>query len=183
MISSDRHLGSTLTHSPTHPHTHTAAPAAQSINASAEILEAVNARVDLASVLGINAFSLEKVLELEPGFLEVSCQPRQQPPPPPPPGPAQAAGALAAGSAPPLPHSIRTPGPIRAPPRPEPCRDPLPQDGEHQHDSSVTSVGIQAKGQLSFERVNAWLSGLMQEKGADIFRSKGVLCIKGSPDK
>lgn len=32
-------------------------------------------------------------------------------------------------------------------------------------------------------RLNAWVSKLLQEKGVDIFRMKGVLSIAGSEDK
>jgi len=32
-------------------------------------------------------------------------------------------------------------------------------------------------------RLNEWLSTLLQEKGADIYRSKGILNIAGSDDK
>ncbi len=57
----------------------------------------------------------------------------------------------------------------------------LEEGGEdHQHDPSVTSVGLTAPGALSLERVNAWLSSLLRQRGADIFRSKGVLNIAGS---
>ena len=58
-----------------------------------------------------------------------------------------------------------------------------PEAGEHAHDSSVSSVGIEAEGVADLQRLNAWLSGLLQEKGADIFRSKGVLSVAGSDDK
>ena len=59
----------------------------------------------------------------------------------------------------------------------------LDTDGEHQHDSSVTSVGIRAEGGLDLGKVNAWLGGLLRTRGADIFRSKGVLCVAGSPER
>lgn len=53
-------------------------------------------------------------------------------------------------------------------------------DGEHQHDSTVTSVGIEFAGALDMNKLNAWLSRLLEKKGVDIFRSKGVLCVAGS---
>jgi G3E family GTPase len=59
----------------------------------------------------------------------------------------------------------------------------LNADGEHQHDASVTSVGIRAEGALSLERCNAWLGALLRDRGTDIFRSKGVLCIAGSEER
>ena len=33
------------------------------------------------------------------------------------------------------------------------------------------------------QRLNAWLSELLQEKGADIYRSKGILSVAGTDDK
>ncbi|MFV0258647.1 MAG: CobW family GTP-binding protein [Acidimicrobiales bacterium] len=55
----------------------------------------------------------------------------------------------------------------------------LDADAEHQHDLSVTSVGIHADGDVDPDRINAWLSGLLAEQGVDIFRSKGILSIAG----
>ena len=54
---------------------------------------------------------------------------------------------------------------------------------DHEHDEEVTSVGITLAGDLSEKKLNAWLSRLLQEKGTDIFRMKGVLSIKGDPNR
>ena len=53
----------------------------------------------------------------------------------------------------------------------------------HFHDTSVTSVGIERAVELDLRLANAWISTLLQEKGADIFRMKGVLAMKGCDDK
>jgi hypothetical protein len=50
-------------------------------------------------------------------------------------------------------------------------------------DCSVTSVGIVSEGSADMRKLNAWLSGLLQERGPDLFRSKGILAIHGSDDK
>lgn len=50
---------------------------------------------------------------------------------------------------------------------------------DHEHDDEVSSVGITIAGDLDPKRLNAWLSNLLQTKGTDIFRMKGVLSIKG----
>lgn len=55
--------------------------------------------------------------------------------------------------------------------------------GEHQHDDRVSSVGIQFEGAIDMAKLNAWLSKLLAAKGADIFRSKGVLHVQGSDDR
>ena len=44
-------------------------------------------------------------------------------------------------------------------------------------------MGITAEGECDFNRLNQWLSRLLREQGADLFRSKGVLCVHGSDDK
>ncbi|OFI36502.1 cobalamin biosynthesis protein CobW [Arthrobacter sp. SW1] len=93
------------------------------INALAEILPADHAKVDLAAILDVGAFDLDRVLEADPAFLT---------------------------------------------------------ELDHQHDLSVTSVGIELPGEVDGDRLDAWLSVLLREKGTDIFRSKGILNLAGS---
>ncbi|GGZ01382.1 CobW family GTP-binding protein [Streptomyces poonensis] len=52
---------------------------------------------------------------------------------------------------------------------------------EHQHDTTVTSVGIELEGELDETRLNTWLGSLLRTKGVDIFRSKGILALAGEP--
>merc|ERR1711988_954806 len=59
----------------------------------------------------------------------------------------------------------------------------LDTDAEHQHDSSITSFGIHIEGEFKPAELNTWLSTLMREKGADLYRSKGILAIVGSDEK
>ncbi|KAL4443598.1 hypothetical protein ABPG75_011335 [Micractinium tetrahymenae] len=99
----------------------------KAINAAAEIIECQHARCDLARLLGIRAFSLDRILQEEPAFLD--------------------------------------------------------EGAEHTHSPDVTSVGIEAEGELDFAKVQRWLGALMRERGADIFRSKGILSFRGSDDK
>ncbi len=53
----------------------------------------------------------------------------------------------------------------------------------HHHDDDVTSVGIEAEGDCDGKRLNDWLSTLVREQGADIFRMKGVFAIAANPDR
>ena len=55
----------------------------------------------------------------------------------------------------------------------------LDPEAEHQHDLTVTSVGIEVDGDLDLDRLNDWLGNLLQTKGTDIFRSKGILSVAG----
>ncbi|MEY9863891.1 G3E family GTPase [Catenulispora sp. GAS73] len=93
------------------------------INALAEIIPAQHAKIDLAAVLDVGAFDLNRVLQVDPTFLEQT---------------------------------------------------------EHQHDATVTSVGIELPGALSVKKLNDWLGELLASKGVDIFRSKGILSLSGS---
>jgi G3E family GTPase len=50
----------------------------------------------------------------------------------------------------------------------------------HTHDADVTSVGIHLDEPVDLERLNTWLSALLRDNGADIFRMKGILNVAGS---
>ncbi|HAY65590.1 MAG TPA: cobalamin biosynthesis protein CobW, partial [Acidimicrobiaceae bacterium] len=93
------------------------------VNPLAPIVRTQQGKIELDAILEVGAFSLDRVLEDDPEFL-----------------------------------------------------DP---DAEHQHDLTVTSVGIELDGDLDLDRLNDWLSDLLRTKGTDIFRSKGILSIAG----
>merc|ERR1719364_677293 len=59
----------------------------------------------------------------------------------------------------------------------------LEDSHDHQHDNRVTSVGIHVKGEVVQQKLNEWISWLLREKGVDLFRSKGVLAVKGMKQK
>ena len=94
----------------------------RSVNGVAQILPAQQAKVDLAAVLDVGAFDLDRILVSDPTFLT---------------------------------------------------------ETEHQHDITVGSVGLDLPGTVDVERLNEWLGVLLQERGADIFRSKGILSVQG----
>lgn len=54
---------------------------------------------------------------------------------------------------------------------------------DHEHDEEVTSVGIEVEQDCDGQKLNAWLSALLREKGTDIFRMKGVFAVAGSPNR
>jgi len=97
------------------------------INKFAPMIRCKNAAVQMDQVIGIQAFELQRVLDIEPEFLDPNA--------------------------------------------------------EHMHDENVFSVGFTMKGDLNMERTNAWVAKLLQEKGVDIFRMKGVLSMAGCDDK
>ena len=51
----------------------------------------------------------------------------------------------------------------------------------HHHDDEISSIGISDPRPLDPQKVNDWLSYLLKSRGADIFRMKGVLSLKGEP--
>ena len=51
--------------------------------------------------------------------------------------------------------------------------------GSHHHDSNIGSIGISDARPLDPGKVNDWLSYLLQSRGADILRMKGVLSFRG----
>jgi G3E family GTPase len=54
---------------------------------------------------------------------------------------------------------------------------------DHEHDEEVSSVGITIPGDLDNKKLNKWLGELLQTKGQDVFRMKGVLSIKGDANR
>lgn len=97
------------------------------INEAVQIRRCIKSEVDMDFILGIQAFSLDKVLEMDDAFLA--------------------------------------------------------DKQEHQHDDRVSSVGINIKGEVEQNKLNEWIGWLLKEKGIDIFRTKGVLAVKGMNEK
>jgi G3E family GTPase len=57
-----------------------------------------------------------------------------------------------------------------------------PHHHPHTH-SDVNAVGITLPGDLSAKKLNEWVNQLLQTRGPDIYRMKGVLSIKGDPKR
>ncbi|KAJ4728542.1 COBW domain-containing protein 1-like [Melia azedarach] len=54
---------------------------------------------------------------------------------------------------------------------------------DHVHDSSVSSVTIVSEGTLDLDEVDDWLERLIEEKGEDMYRMKGILSVSGSDQR
>ena len=54
---------------------------------------------------------------------------------------------------------------------------------DHEHDDTVTSVGIESDRACDTRKLNDWLSKLLREQGNDIFRMKGVISLEGNPNR
>jgi G3E family GTPase len=53
----------------------------------------------------------------------------------------------------------------------------------HHHDDRVSSVAFRVLGNLNEDKFQAWIGPLLQEHGPSIYRMKGVLAFAGSADK
>jgi G3E family GTPase len=51
--------------------------------------------------------------------------------------------------------------------------------GSHHHDPEIASIGLEDARPLDPDKLNQWLSYLLQSRGQDILRMKGVLNLKG----
>lgn len=94
----------------------------KSINPYAEIRRATKSDVPVDSVIGRDAFNLERILEREPDFLT---------------------------------------------------------SDEHEHNEDVMSMSFEVSQPIDPEKFNAWISQLLQAKGQDLLRTKGILHYKG----
>ena len=97
------------------------------INPYAKIIRTARCAAPLEEIIGLNAFSLDRVLEVEPDFLE--------------------------------------------------------SDHDHDHDDDITSISFVSDTPLDFEKFQTWFGKLLQTRGQDILRSKGILDFEGFDDR
>ena len=53
----------------------------------------------------------------------------------------------------------------------------LKEDQDHEHDDKVSSLSIVEEGEFDADKLQTFFDGLLQEKGDDIYRMKGVLSV------
>jgi G3E family GTPase len=97
------------------------------INPYTNIIKTARCVAPLDKIVGLDAFSLDRVLEFEPDFLE--------------------------------------------------------SDHDHEHDDDITSVSFVSDTPLDLEKFEAWFGELLQTRGQDILRSKGILNFAGTDDR
>jgi G3E family GTPase len=98
----------------------------RAMNAMAKVYRTRDAAVEMDTILGVNAFDLNRALEVDPDFLG---------------------------------------------------------EDAHEHDDTVGSIALVEAGELDGEKLNAWLSELLQTQGPDIFRMKGILNMAGEDQR
>jgi len=59
----------------------------------------------------------------------------------------------------------------------------LDTDAEHEHDNTVGSISWRMVADLNVNKLQKWIGKLMQTKGTDLYRYKGVLAVKGMSQK
>lgn len=96
------------------------------MNKMAKIHRTQNSELSMDALLGVQAFNLDRALEIDPNFLS---------------------------------------------------------EDAHEHDETVKSFAIVESGELDGQKLNNWLSQLLQTKGVDIFRMKGILNIAGEDER
>lgn len=97
------------------------------INPYTKIIRTEHCAANLDEVLGLKAFSLDRVLEVEPDFLT--------------------------------------------------------SDHDYEHDDDVKSISLVADAPLDLDKFQTWFGQLLQTRGQDILRSKGILDFKGEDDR
>ncbi|MEO0807806.1 MAG: GTP-binding protein [Cyanobacteria bacterium J06643_4] len=55
------------------------------------------------------------------------------------------------------------------------------EEEAHEHDDSVFSIALTDSGTVDGDKLNRWLYQLVQAKGTDIFRMKGILDVDNAP--
>ncbi len=53
----------------------------------------------------------------------------------------------------------------------------------HTHEEEVSSVGLTSDRPMDLRKMNAWLSGLLQDKGPDLYRTKGIVSMTGMQNR
>jgi len=59
----------------------------------------------------------------------------------------------------------------------------LNTDGEHEHDPTVSSTSCKFEGFVNQNQLQMWISKILRELGANLFRYKGVLSVAGMDEK
>lgn len=56
-------------------------------------------------------------------------------------------------------------------------------DAEHEHDSTVKSVSVKVEDEVNIMMLERWIQRLITEDGANLYRYKGVIAVKGKDEK
>jgi G3E family GTPase len=136
------------------------------MNTVAKVHRTTNSKIDLDHVLNVKGFDLDRILEHEPDFLKDGGHKHDHD------GRDHSHCDHDHGH---CEHDHHDHKPAKS--------LDVREAPDHVHDSSVSSVGITMPGDLDPTKLNKWMSELLQTKGPDIFRMKGILSIKNDPHR
>lgn len=97
------------------------------LNPLGTIMRSQFSKIPPRDLIGLNAFSLERVLDFDPEFLDT--------------------------------------------------------DAEHEHDSSISSISCNFEGMVNQTHLQDWISEVIQDMGANLYRYKGLLAVAGTKKK
>ena len=55
-------------------------------------------------------------------------------------------------------------------------------ENAHEHDDRIGSVSLEG-GEIDMRKFEAWIRGFLAERGPDVLRTKGILALKGEPER
>jgi G3E family GTPase len=116
------------------------------LNSTVKIRRTVQSEVEMDFLLGIRAFSLDKILEMDDDFLKDYDDNMK----------------AAAFNQQPVDKS---------------------QKKKHTHDKRVSSVGINVAKEVDMGKLQSWIRKILEDKGNDMYRMKGVLAVQGKSEK
>lgn len=56
-------------------------------------------------------------------------------------------------------------------------------DAEHEHDKRIVSTSSKFEGEVNIAMVERWIQRLIMEDGANLYRYKGLIAVKGKDEK
>jgi G3E family GTPase len=129
----------------------------RAINPYAKLHETVNCSVALDAVLGRNAFDLDRILEIEPEFLEVEEQDHD--------------------------HHDHDGHRHDHDHHRDHHHDGHKHGLKHFHDEEMQSVALSIDGEVDPDKFLPWLNQYVQTEGPSILRSKGIVAFKNEPKR
>ena len=125
----------------------------RAINPYARLHKTERARIPLHEVLERNAFDLDRILDIEPAFLEAE-EPDHD-------------------------HGMHEHG-TRSRPRPQARHH---GGLKHYHDEEMQSISFKSDKPLDADKFFPWVEDLVQKEGPNILRCKGILSFKGDDER
>ena len=127
----------------------------RAINPYAKLHRATKCNVDIKEVLGQNAFDLERILEIEPAFLEADEHD----------------------------HDHHDHGHGHHHDHGHHHHHDHGSNLKVYHDEEMQSVSVRVSGDLDPDKFMPWINELVQREGPNILRSKGILAFKNDPKR